>query len=152
MPMVTLFFKLTHVTYLKLHHTVVIRYRTSVTYRTLYYAGGHLVISCECYQFERVLFTLRRVLPCTPSCFFRVSLGPEVQPQSYQGFMMIFETQPSPGYLFESQQSTKYLYVVGSIQGLRLACHGTLSFTDISFTEHLFYGNFIFEIFTSYGI
>ena len=33
---------------------------------------------------------------------FKASLGPAVQPQSQKGFMLIFETQPRPDYLFES--------------------------------------------------
>ena len=48
-----LFFSLTHITCMALHHTVVIRYSTSVTYRTLTHASGHLVIYCKCYGFER---------------------------------------------------------------------------------------------------
>ena len=99
--LVALSFILTHVTCMALHHTVVIRCNTSATYRTLYHASGHLVICCECYGFERAIFTLRRFLPCTPSCFFKDFLGPTVQPQSQQGFMVIFETQPQPDYLFK---------------------------------------------------
>ena len=59
-PVVTLFFGLAHVTCMALHHTVVISYSTSVTYRTLCHASGHLLIYCECYRFERAFFTLRR--------------------------------------------------------------------------------------------
>ena len=81
-PVVTLFFSLTHVTCMALHHTLVIRCSTSVTYRTLCHASGDLVIYHECYGFERAFFTLKRLLPCTPSCFFKASLGPAVQPQS----------------------------------------------------------------------
>ena len=35
------------------------------------HASGHLVIYCECYGFERVFFTLRCLLPYTPSCWFQ---------------------------------------------------------------------------------
>ena len=91
-PVVTLFFSLTHVTCMALHHTMVIRYSTSITYGTLCHANGHLVIYRECYGFERAFFTLRRFLPCIPSCFFKAFLGQTVQPQSYQGFMLVFKT------------------------------------------------------------
>ena len=30
--------------------------------------------------FERVFFTLRPFLPCTPSCFLKASVAPAVQP------------------------------------------------------------------------
>ena len=73
----TLFFSLTYVTCIGLHPTVVIRYSTSVTYRTLCHVSGHLVIY-------------------TPSCFFKSSLGPAVQTQHQQGFMLIFKTQSRP--------------------------------------------------------
>ena len=52
-------FIVTHVTCMALQHTVLIRYSTSVTYRTLCQASGHLVIYHECYGFERAFFTLR---------------------------------------------------------------------------------------------
>ena len=55
---VTLFFSLTHVTCMALHHTVVIRINNSVTYRTLCNASGHLVIYRECYGFGRAFFSL----------------------------------------------------------------------------------------------
>ena len=58
-PVVTLFSSLTHVICMALHHTVVIRYSTSVSYRTLCNASGHLVIYRECYGFERSFFTLK---------------------------------------------------------------------------------------------
>ena len=38
---------------------------------------------------------------------FQASQGPEVQPQSWQGFMLTFETKPRPCYLFELQQARK---------------------------------------------
>ena len=38
---------------------------------------------------------------------FKASQGPAVQPQSWQGFMLTFETKPTPSYLFELQQATK---------------------------------------------
>ena len=82
MLVVTLFLSLTHVTYVTLHHTVVIKYNSSVTYRTLCHVSGHLVIDCECYRFQRELLTLRRFLPCIPSCFLKTSLELAVQPQS----------------------------------------------------------------------
>ena len=50
------------VTFMALHQTVVVRYSTSVTYRTLCHASGHLVIYRECYGFERAFFTPRRFL------------------------------------------------------------------------------------------
>ena len=81
-PVVTLFSSLTHVICMALHHTVVIRYSTSVSYRTLCNASGHLVIYRECYGFERSFFTLKHFLPCTSSFFFKTSLGLAVQPQS----------------------------------------------------------------------
>ena len=65
-----------------IHHTVVIRCSTSVSYGTLCHASGHLVIYHECYGFQREFFTSRCFLPCTPFCFFKASLGPSVQPQS----------------------------------------------------------------------
>ena len=67
------------------------------------------------YVSEGVFFTLRYFLPCTPSCFFKSSLGPAVQPESQQSFKLIFEPLSRLGYLFESQQSTKDLDVVGFI-------------------------------------
>ena len=42
-----------------------------ITYRTPCHASGHLVIYRECYGFERMIFTLRRFLPYTPSCRFQ---------------------------------------------------------------------------------
>ena len=81
-PVVTLFFRVIHVTCMALHHTVVIRHSTSVTYGTLCHSSGHLVIYRECYGFQRAFFTLRHFLPCTSSCFFKAFLGPAVQPQS----------------------------------------------------------------------
>ena len=53
---VTFFFSLTHLTCMALHHTVVIRLNTSVTYQTLCDTSGHLVIYRECYGFERAFF------------------------------------------------------------------------------------------------
>ena len=38
---------------------------------------------------------------------FKASQGPAVQPQSWQGFMLTFETKPTPSYLVELQQATK---------------------------------------------
>ena len=55
-PVVTLFFSLTHVICMALLLTVVIRCSASVTYRILIYASGHLVIYRECYGFDRVFF------------------------------------------------------------------------------------------------
>ena len=81
-PVVTLFFNLTHVTYVTRHHPVVIRYSTSVTYRTLCHASDHLLIYCGCYTFERAYFTLKRFLPCAPFCFSKASLWLAVQPKS----------------------------------------------------------------------
>ena len=96
------FFSHTHVSCMALHHTVVIRF-----YRTPYQASDHLVIYRECYGFERAFFLISGVfyLALLPAVS-EASLGPAVQPQSQQGFMLIFETQPRPGYLFESQQFT----------------------------------------------
>ena len=74
-PVVTLFFSLTHVTYVTLHHTVVIRYNTSVTYRASCHVSGYLVIYSECYRFERAFFTLKCFLPYTPSFFSRLPWG-----------------------------------------------------------------------------
>ena len=74
-PVVTLFFSLTHVTCMALHYTAVIRHSTSVTYGTLCHASGHLVIYRECYGFERAFFTLRSFLPCTLPAFSRLSWG-----------------------------------------------------------------------------
>ena len=62
----------------------------------------------ECYGFERAFFTLRRFLPYTPSCFFQgFPWEPAVQPQSQQGFMLIFKTQSRLNYLYKSQEFTK---------------------------------------------
>ena len=55
-PVVTLFFRVIHVTCMALHHTVVIRHSTSVTYGTLCHSSGHLVIYRECYGFQRAFF------------------------------------------------------------------------------------------------
>ena len=41
-------FSLTHVTCVALHHIVVIRSSTSVTYRTLSHPSGHQVVYREC--------------------------------------------------------------------------------------------------------
>ena len=129
----TLFFSLTHVTCMTLLHTVVIKHITSVTGGTLCHASGHLAIYHQCYEFKKLLFTLGRFLPCTPSCVFKVSLKPIVQPQSQQGFILIFKIQAPSDYSFESEQSTKDLYTVGSIQQLALASHGSLIFIENQF-------------------
>ena len=47
-----------------------------VTRGTLYHTIGHQLLPTwpcyrDCYGFERALFTLRRFLPCTPSCCFQ---------------------------------------------------------------------------------
>ena len=42
-----------------------------LTYRMPCHASGHLVIYREWYRFERAFLTLRRFLPCTPSCCFQ---------------------------------------------------------------------------------
>ena len=41
--------------------------------------------------------------------FFMASVGSAVQPQSQQGFMMVFETQSQCNCLFESQQFTNIM-------------------------------------------
>ena len=96
-PVVTLLFSLTHVTCMALHYTVVIRYITSVTYKMLCHASGHLVINCECYWYERAIFTLSRFLAYIPSCWF-------------QGF---------PG---ASSSTSKLAGLHASLQNIALAC------------------------------
>ena len=66
---------LTHVTYVTLHHIVVIRYSTHVTYRTLYHASGDLLIYCECYRFERVFLLSGVFHLALLSAFSRISQG-----------------------------------------------------------------------------
>ena len=56
-PVVTLFFSLTHVNCMALHHTVVIRYSTSLTHRALCHASSHLVIYRKCYRFESIFYS-----------------------------------------------------------------------------------------------
>ena len=60
MPLVTLFFSV-----------------TSVTYGTLCHTSGHLVIYRDFYGFERAVFTLRHFLPSTSACCFQVFPGAE---------------------------------------------------------------------------
>lgn len=45
-----------------------------------------------------------------PASFYHGILGPVVQPQNQQSFMLWFETQSRPKCLFESQQSTDLKY------------------------------------------
>ena len=78
-----------------------------VTYRTPCHVSGHLVIYSECCRFESIFysqafFTLHSFL-----LVLRLPWELALQPQGQQGFMLIFETQPRPNYLFESHQSTK---------------------------------------------
>ena len=81
------------------------------------HACGHLVIYRECQGFERVFFTLRRFLPYTPSCQFQGLPGAGSLTLKLAGFQLdIFETQPRPDYLFESQQFTKRFKVVGQFK------------------------------------
>ena len=74
-PVVTLFFSLAYVNRMTLRHTLVIRYSTSLTYRRVFHASGHLVIYRLCYRFEKAFFTLRRFLPSCPSCFLGLPWG-----------------------------------------------------------------------------
>ena len=145
--MVILFYSLTHITCMALHHTVVIRYSTSVTYRTICHTSGHLVIYRECCGFERTFSTLRYFLPCTPSCFFEASLGSAAQPESYQDFMLIFETYSLPDCLFESKQSTKRFTCDRSYLRARAS-----QSQNINLHRELVSWNISFEIFASYEI
>ena len=83
-----------------------------VTYRTTCHTSGHLVIYRECYGFERAFFTLRCFLPCTPSCYFQDLSGAGSLTLRLAG-LLIFETYPRPSYLFQSQQSRKWVILVG---------------------------------------
>ena len=74
-PVVTLFFSLAYVNRMTLRHTLVIRYSTSLTYRRVFHASGHLVIYRLCYRFEKAFFTLRHFLPSCPSCFLGLPWG-----------------------------------------------------------------------------
>ena len=74
-PVVILFFNPTHVTYVTSHHTVVTRYVIIVTYGTSCHTIGHLMMYCECYEFERAFFILRHFLLYTSSCFLRLLWG-----------------------------------------------------------------------------
>ena len=70
---------------------------TCVTYRTSCHAIGQQLLPTQlCYreyfEIETAFFILGRSLLCTPSCFFKASLGLAVQGQCQQGFMLIFET------------------------------------------------------------
>ena len=64
----------------------------------------------EWYGFERAFSTLRRFYLAVLPAVFKASLGAGSLPQSQHSFMLIFETQPRPNCLLESQQSTKDLY------------------------------------------
>ena len=67
------------------------------------------VIYPECYGFERALFTLRRFLPYTPSCQFQGLPGSD----SLTLRLVRLCVWARSDYLFESQQSTKRVIVVG---------------------------------------
>ena len=94
MPVGTLFFSLTHVTYVTLHHIVVIRYNTSVTYRTLSGTApvlltGHYAMPVVTWGSTasatdlRERFLLSAVFYLAPlPTFFKASLGLAVQRQS----------------------------------------------------------------------
>ena len=57
--------------------------------------------------FERALFTLRRFLSYTFSCFFKAFLGLDVKAKSQMGFMLWFKAQPWPNFLFESHSNSQ---------------------------------------------
>ena len=141
--MVTLFFSLTHVTYVTLHHTVVIRHSTSISYGTLYRASGHLVIYSDCYGFKRVFFTPWRFLPCTPSCFSRI-------PWPWQLISKLTGLHAdlrkiAPPHLIVWTTTIHKIFICGRFylrvkagwpRNIRL--YGTLVLWNISFTETLF--------------
>ena len=112
---VTLFFSLTHVTCTAVNHTLVIKCSTSVTHRTLCHSSDHLGIYHECYGlrerfYSQAFFTLHSFmlfsrLPCDRQFKLKVS----------RVSCWTSEQSPGPTIFFESQQSTKDLYVVGSI-------------------------------------
>ena len=78
----------------------------------------------ESYGFERVVFTLRRFLPYTPSCYFQSLPGAGGLTLILAEFHVdIFKTQPRPDYLFDSQQSTIKIHLVTSIYMLRISSY-----------------------------
>ena len=69
----------------------------------------------ERYGFEWAFFIHRRFLPYDPSSTFKARLQrppwkPEVLPWSFQGFMLILETQTRPIYFFDWQQFTIFIF------------------------------------------
>ena len=65
----------------------------------------------------RECFLLRRFLPCTPSYYFQGFPGAGSSTSKSAGLHVNLRNIAQPNYLFESQQSTKDLYVIGSIKG-----------------------------------
>ena len=61
---------LTRATCMVLHHTVVVRYSTSIINRTLCHASGHLVVYRECVFYSQAFFTLPSL-----HLFLRLPLG-----------------------------------------------------------------------------
>ena len=138
-PLITLFFSLTHVTCMTLHHTVVIMYSTSVTYGTLYHSRGHLVIYRECYGFEIAFLTLKRFLPCTHSCFFQRFLCAGSSTSKLAGLHADLRNIVL-AWLFVWITTIHKRNICGRFYlKVGLASHGT-----IIFTEHLFYGTLVF--------
>ena len=101
-PVVNLCFNPIHVTYVTPHNTAITRY--VITYGTWYHASGHMMMYRECYGFERAVFTLRRFLPCTPSCYLKASLGLVVQSQISRA--SCWSSKHSPGLTICSIYST----------------------------------------------
>ena len=112
-PVVTLFFDLTHVTCVALYHIVVTRYSTSVTYGTLCRVSGHMIIYRECCRFEgEIIFYYQMFF--TLKYFLLFQNFPRADSSTSRS-VLTFETYTPPSYLSQSQQSTKDLYVVGSL-------------------------------------
>ena len=75
------------------------------------HAIAHQVIYNKFYGFE-IFFLPSCIFYLTlfPASFYHGILGPVVQPQNQQSFMLWFKTQSRPKCLFESHQSTDLKY------------------------------------------
>ena len=125
-PVVTLFFSLAYVNRMTLRHTLVIRYSTSVTYRTVFHASGHLVVYGVCCRFEKAFFTLRCFLPCFSSCFLGLPWGRQFNLKASTA--SCWSLKHSHGFVWIP---TIHISFVCCLFYLKVrASHRTLSFTE----------------------
>ena len=130
MPLVTLFFNVTSVTYVALCH-----------------ASGHLLIYRECYGFERAFLLSGVFLPCTPSCFLKGFPGDDNS------------TSKSAGFHDDLQNIVlARLFVWKTVIHKRFIC-GRFYLTtragqvrNIKFSRELVVRNISFDISASYGV